>query len=156
MAHQYVTYLIIFTLGLGLVVASAQIFGTLNSQFQQNTADLQLKYQLRKIKDKISSLILNGENKADYKSQIKLQLPTHLGSQYTYSISFFVDENNVWYLQGTINGLEIVKSTKIPNFQKTFVGTGSFTSNNGILVVDISINATTILCSLYSLSNQYL
>ena len=63
MASQYITFMIIFTLGLSMVIITNGMFTSLSEQFRENFADLELKEILEQIQLQIrQSTLIHPEN----------------------------------------------------------------------------------------------
>ena len=85
MASQYITFMIIFTLGLSMVIITNGMFTTLSEQFRENVADLELTEILEQIKIQIcQNTLIHPEN--DQIIQQQLEFPQSIGQGYRYSI----------------------------------------------------------------------
>ena len=58
MASQYITFMIIFTLGLSLVIITNGMFSTLSDQFRENIAQVELDTILDQIQLQIQQSLL--------------------------------------------------------------------------------------------------
>ena len=70
MASQYITFMIIFTLGLSLVIITNGMFSTLSDRFRENIAQVELDTILEQIQLQIrqSLLIHPEENQSIYQN----------------------------------------------------------------------------------------
>ena len=104
MASQYITFMIIFILGLNLVIITNSMFMILSDQFQQNIADVEMSQILDLIKTQIMQTILLPTDHNQTVEQ-QLELPTLLGRRFQYSIEISNLSNNQIILHGfTSNG----------------------------------------------------
>lgn len=104
MASQYITFMIIFILGLNLVIITNSMFMILSDQFQQNIADVEMSQILDLIKTQIMQTILLPTDHNQTVEQ-QLELPTLLGRKFQYSIEISNLSNNQIILHGfTSNG----------------------------------------------------
>ena len=85
MASQYITFMIIFTLGLSMVIITNGMFTTLSEQFRENVADLELNEILEHLRLQIQqNAFFNTEENQIIMHQI--ELPSSLGQGFRYSI----------------------------------------------------------------------
>ena len=85
MASQYITFMIIFTLGLSMVIITNNMFATLSDQFQENVAQIELETILDKIKIQLQqNLLLHPEEEQIISQQF--EFPSSLGHRFRYLI----------------------------------------------------------------------
>ena len=109
MASQYITFMIIFTLGLSLVIITNNMFATLSDQFQENIGQIELDAILDKIKIQLQQNLLIHPQEGQSIAQ-QLEFPGTLGHRFRYiiQISNSSDGRRV-ALSGRTLGGEILK-----------------------------------------------
>ncbi|MFX0122662.1 MAG: hypothetical protein ACFFAE_03435 [Candidatus Hodarchaeota archaeon] len=114
MASQYITFMIIFILGLNLVIITNTIFLTLSDQFRQNIAEVEMTRILNLIQRQIQqSLLLPVDN--NQKIEQQLELPTLIGEMSTYSIEIYNSTDHEITLHGFTSNrkINILKSFSV-------------------------------------------
>ena len=85
MASQYITFMVIFTLGLSLVIITNNMFATLSDQFRENIAEVELNSILEQIQLQIQRCmqIHPEENQTIYRN---IEFPVALGQGFRYTL----------------------------------------------------------------------
>ncbi|MFW9994011.1 MAG: hypothetical protein ACFFD4_18350 [Candidatus Odinarchaeota archaeon] len=143
MASQFVTFLLIFALGLAMVVVVNDIFSGLTDQMRDSASKPEIEDIITGLKTTVIDsylLIKNGEEGSITVALDKL--PTRLSGQYPYEITSFakdIDDNgtlDVYYLNLTVD--------KITKRETITVSTGLTVEE-----VDLSINLRSIVTTHY-------
>ncbi|WP_455463528.1 hypothetical protein, partial [Candidatus Hodarchaeum mangrovi] len=93
MASQYITFMMIFTLGLSLVILTNSMFLTLSEEFRDNLANLEMREILEFLQSQIQqSLQLCDSGNITINQYINL--PSLLGQGLRYSIEITNVSNN--------------------------------------------------------------
>lgn len=150
MASQYITFMIIFVLGLNLVIITNSMFLTLSDQFRQNIAELEMTHILDLIQRQIQqTLLLSTDNNQMIEQQ--LELPTLIGEMSPYSIEIYNSNDNQIILHGfSLNG-DINQMKTFPVAPKYSIETSEsvFESVNSLLTLHIEKNGNEIVITIY-------
>ena len=124
MASQYITFMIIFTLGLSLVIITNDMFSTLSDHFRENVAQVELDTILEQIQLQIQqSLFIHPEdNQTIYSSDGKNIIIS--GSTFNAEVT--------QQLQFSLGAVYLVTAS------------GQFTSINPILTLNFNKNSNII------------
>ncbi len=146
MASQYITFMIIFTLGLSLVIITNNMFSTLSDQFRENIAQVELNSILEQIQLQIqqSMLIHPEKDQAIYKS---LEFPPALGQGFRYTLNIAnSSDGKTIILNGSTFNAE-VNQQLVFSLGSAYVASasGHFTSTNPILSLDLTKNGNSII-----------
>ena len=150
MASQYITFMIIFTLGLSLVIITNDMFATLSDQFQENIAEIELDAILDKIKIRLQqNLVIHSEEEQSITQQ--LDFPATLGHRFRYSIQISnSSDGRLLVLSGITLGGEILQQITF-SLGSSFIldASGEFTSTSSYfnLYLQKNQNTLTILIS---------
>ncbi|MHA1977433.1 MAG: hypothetical protein ACW98F_03605 [Candidatus Hodarchaeales archaeon] len=145
MASQYITFMVIFTLGLSLVIITNGMFSTLSDRFRENIAQVELDTILEQIQLQIqqSLLIHPEENQSIYQN---LEFPPALGQgfRYTLDITNSSDGKEIIITGSTFNA-EVTQQVQFSIGAVYLVtATGHFTSTNPILTLNFIKNNNNI------------
>lgn len=145
MASQYITFMIVFTLGLSMVIVTNEMFTTMSDQFQLNIAEFEMKQVLDEIQTQIYENLLLTSN-FNQTIQQRLDLPENLAQRYGYTIGISNSTSNEVIINGvTFN--ERINQTKTFSIGSTYsIGTqGEFSSTSPELILRIEKVGTEIL-----------
>lgn len=145
MASQYITFMIVFTLGLSLVILTNSMFMTLSDEFQQSIAEIELQHILDLIQGQIQQTILLPSD-FNQTVQQQMELPTLIGQRFRYFIEISNTSDNEILLHGFTSDENINQTNHI------FIGVkytleiseSSFQSTNAILTLHIQKNGENI------------
>ena len=145
MAAQYITFMIIFTLGLSMVIITNGMFTTLSEQFRENVADIELNEILEKIELQIrqNTLIHSEENQIIHQ---QLEFPISIGQGFRYLIELSnTSDGRSIILQGrTLNDVISQEITFSLGSAYFISSSGEFTSTNSYLSLNLEKNITRI------------
>ncbi len=145
MASQYITFMVIFTLGLSLVIITNGMFSTLNDQFRENIAQVELDAILDQIKIQIQqNLLIHTE--ANQSITQNLELPPTLGQgfRYTLDITNSSDGRKIFIAGRTFNA-EVSEQIHFTISSGYIIrASGHFTSIYPILSLNINKNGNNI------------
>ena len=150
MASQYITFIIIFTLGLSLVIITNNMFATLSDQFRENIAQVELESILEQLKMQIQqNLLIHPE--IDQTISQQFELPTSLGRGFRYTIDISNStDGKLTVLTGRTLNAEIIQQLTFSSGSVYIVSSsGEFTSINSFLNLYLqkNQNIVTILIS---------
>ena len=137
MASQYITFMIVFTLGLSMVIVTNEMFTTMSDQFQLNIAEFEMDQVLDEIQTQIFENLLLISNFNQTIEQ-RLDLPENLAQGYGYTISISNSTSNEVIINGvTFN--ERINQTKTFSIGSTYLinTQGEFSSTSPILILRI-------------------
>ena len=145
MASQYITFMIIFTLGLSLVIITNDMFSTLSDHFRENVAQVELDTILEQIQLQIQqSLLIHPEdNQTIYR---QLEFPSALGQGFRYNLEITnsSDGKNIIISGSTFNA-EVTQQLQFSLGAVYLVtASGQFTSINPILTLNFNKNSNII------------
>ncbi len=100
MASQYITFMIVFTLGLTMVIVTNNIFTTMSKQFQLNIAEFEMNQILEELQMQILQNLLLLSS-FDQTIEQHLSLPVNLAQGFGYTIEISNSTNNDIILYGT-------------------------------------------------------
>lgn len=145
MASQYITFMIIFILGLNLVIITNVMFLTLSDQFRQNIAEVEMTRILNLIQRQIQQTILIP---ADINQMIEqqLELPTLIGDMSPYTIEIYNSTNNRLILHGFSTNGDVNQLITFSLAPKYIITTSEsvFDSVNSLLTLNIIKNGNYI------------
>ena len=95
MASQYITYLLVFLVGLTLVVFSDSIFNTLTDDFKNSVADPELQELTERIRDQVIEGIAIVQQNPEISLQIDLDLPITLANKFTYELRVVTEQGKI-------------------------------------------------------------
>lgn len=138
MASQYITFMIIFTLGLSLVIITNDMFSTLSEQVRKNIAETELSTLLTQLKLNLENN-LNLITKENQTLIFQYEVPSALGQGFRY----FVDMTNssdgkTITLTGTTSNSEINQELTFTfNSEFSIQTSGQFSSTNDYLNLNL-------------------
>ena len=145
MAAQYITFMIIFTLGLSMVIITNGMFTTLSEQFRENVANIELNEILEKIELQIrqNSLIHPEENQRIHQ---QLEFPISIGQGFRYMIelSNSSDGRSIIIKGRTLNDVISQEITFSLGSAYFISSSGEFTSTNSYLSLNLEKSVTYI------------
>lgn len=100
MASQYVTYLLIFVVGLMLVIFSDSILYTITDDFKDSMAYPELEKTVVSIRNQIISGISEVQQNPETRITYNLNLPQQLAKKYTYNIMVNMSTDGFYRLKG--------------------------------------------------------
>ncbi|MHA1214563.1 MAG: hypothetical protein ACTSR2_06735 [Candidatus Hodarchaeales archaeon] len=139
MASQYITFMIIFTLGLSLVIVTNNMFLTLSDQFSTNLAKLEMKQILEFIQLQVQqTLLLGNENNRSLTQQF--ELPVLLGLKFRYTIEIYNSSANDIQIHGFTYNYEVneIQTFGISPKYVLSLADSNFQSIDNILTLSIS------------------
>lgn len=145
MASQYITFMIIFTLGLSLVIITNGIFLSVSEQFKKDIAEIEMDQNLKLIQSQLYQNLLLKTSSLQTIEQ-KIELPVLLGRQYQYSIEISnSDDNNTIILRGITLNEEIDQTITFTLGKKyDLIASGKFQSTTALLTLLVQKTVTTI------------
>ncbi|MFX1504824.1 MAG: hypothetical protein ACFFDC_01805 [Promethearchaeota archaeon] len=149
MASQYITFMIIFILGLNLVIITNVMFLTLSDQFRQNIAKIEMDNILNLIQKQIQqTLLLPTDNNHIIEQQ--LELPTLIGDMSPYSIEIYNSTDNQIVLHGfSSNGdIDQIITFSVPPKYIITTSDSVFESINSLLTLNIEKNGEFIVITI--------
>ncbi|UCE13153.1 MAG: hypothetical protein JSV04_13305 [Candidatus Heimdallarchaeota archaeon] len=150
MPSQYITYMIIFTLGLSMVIITNNMFQTISDQFRLNVAEIELTQILELIQMQIQQTMLFYSDSNQTIEQ-QFELPPQIGQRYKYSIEITNSTRNQIILYGVSSNNDIYKSVSFSLGEKYIIRItdSSFESTNLILklLIEKNVNEITITIS---------
>ncbi len=149
MASQYITFMIIFILGLSMVLVTNSMFATLSDQFRENIAEVELSQILDLIQMQIlQSLLLPMDSNQTIDQQ--LELPILLGQKFQYYIEIYNSSDNQIILHGFSTDEKINQITTFSVGAKYIIQTSesSFQSINMLLTLHIEKNADKVVITI--------
>ncbi len=145
MASQYITFMIIFTLGLSLVIITNGMFSTLSDQFRENIAQVELDTILDQIQLQIqqSLLIHPEENQSIFQD---LEFPPALGQGFRYRLEITnSSDGKRIILSGSTFNAEVTQQLQFSLGSIYLItASGHFTSTNPLLNLSINKNSNII------------
>ena len=134
MASQYITFMIIFTLGLSMVIITNGMFTTLSEEFRENIADLELNDILEQIQLQIrQNTLFHPEKDQTILQQIAFPLSIGQGFRYFIEISNTSDGRSVILKGRTFNDRIFHEKTFSLGSTYLVSTSGEFTSTNAYL-----------------------
>ena len=139
MASEYVSFMILFGLGITMVVAVGVTVSNVETGIVGNVANIELMEILSDIKKDLVSGIsaskLQLQTGESYSFQSIVDLPLTLAKSYYYTISVEATDSGIYYLEGRSNGIgpsylanmTLPFSNLAPGF--SYIITGSFDSS---------------------------
>lgn len=110
LASQFITFLLVFALGLAMVVVVNEIFSELTDQVRESASKPEIEDVLRGLKTSISDSYMFIKNGEEGMITVTLdKLPVFLSGQYKYEIRSFAKDINsdgtadVYYLNMTVD-----------------------------------------------------
>jgi len=143
MASQYITFMIIFTLGLSMVIITNGMFTSLSEQFRENVAEFELNDILATIQLQIrqNTLIHTEENQIILQ---QLEFPMSIGQGFRYSIelSNTSDGRSIVLTGRTLNDVISQEITFSLGSAYLISSSGEFTSTSSYLNLNLEKNDT--------------
>ena len=133
--------MVIFTLGLSLVIITNNMFATLNDQFGENVAEIELKDILDELKNQIQrNLLIHPEVSQSISQQFNF--PSSLGNSYRYTIdiSNSTDGKQIILTGRSLRGNIIQQKTFSSGSIYVISATGEFTSTSSFLSLNLQKN----------------
>lgn len=145
MASQYITFMIIFTLGLSMVIITNGMFTTLSEQFRENVADLELNEILEKIQLQIrQNTLIHPEENQIILQQLEFPISIGQGFRYFIELSNTSDGRRI-ILKGRTYNEEISQEITFSLGSAYFISSsGEFTSTDSYLSLNLEKNDTHI------------
>jgi hypothetical protein len=148
MASQYITFMIVFTLGLTMVIVTNNMFTTMSEQFRLNIAEFEMNQILEEIQIQIlQNLLLSSSFNQTIEQH--LILPINLAQGFGYTIEISNSTNNYIILYGaTFN--EDISQTMIFSVGSAYSikAQGDFQSTSLMLTVRIEKIGTDIVITI--------
>ncbi len=137
MASQYITFMIVFTLGLSMVIVTNEMFTTMSDRFQLNIAEFEMDEVLDEIQTQIYENLLLTSNFNQIIEQ-RLDLPENLAQRFGYTIGISNSTSN----EVSINGVTFndrINQTKTFSIGSTYLinTQGEFSSTSPELILRI-------------------
>ncbi|MFX1285239.1 MAG: hypothetical protein ACFFB5_16420 [Promethearchaeota archaeon] len=149
MASQYITFMIIFILGLSMVLLTNNMFSTLSDQFRENLAEIEMSQILDLIQSQIMQTLLFS---SDYNQTIdqQLELPILLGQKFQYNIEIYNTTDNQVTLHGYSSDGKINQLTTFSVGAKYIIETSesSFQSIKALLTLHIERDANKVVITI--------
>ncbi|PWI48431.1 hypothetical protein CEE45_06780 [Candidatus Heimdallarchaeota archaeon B3_Heim] len=145
MASQYITFMIIFTLGLSLVIITNGMFSTLSDQFRENVAQVELDTILDQIQLQIQqNLLIHPENNQSIYQRFEFPPALGQGFRYTLDITNSTDGKDIILTGSTFNA-EVTQQIRFSVGSVYFVtASGHFISTNPIMTLNLHKNSNII------------
>lgn len=137
MASQYITFMIVFTLGLSMVIVTNEMFTTMSDRFQLNIAEFEMDQVLGEIQTQIYENLLLTSNFNQTIEQ-RLDLPENLAQGFGYTIGISNSTSNEVIVNGiTFN--DRINQTKTFSIGSTYLinTQGEFSSTSPELILRI-------------------
>lgn len=137
MASQYITFMIVFTLGLSMVIVTNEMFTTMSDRFQLNIAEFEMDQVLDEIQTQIYENLLLTSN-FNQTIQQRLNLPENLAQGFGYTIGISNSTSN----EVIVNGVTFdnrINQTKTFSIGSTYLinTQGEFSSTSPELILRI-------------------
>ncbi|MHA2223591.1 MAG: hypothetical protein ACXAC8_00050 [Candidatus Hodarchaeales archaeon] len=140
MASQYITFMIVFTLGMTMVIMTNSMFLNLSDQVRQNIADTELTQILDELQLKILQIIYLQSGSNQTVKQV-LELPQILGQGFQYEIEITNSSDNQISLNGIIAARSIIQVVTFSIGEKySLITFGSFKSASSLMILHIEKN----------------
>ncbi|UCG03667.1 MAG: hypothetical protein JSW11_06695 [Candidatus Heimdallarchaeota archaeon] len=149
MASQYITFIVIFILGLNMVIITNLMFLTLSDQFRENIADVEMTRILDLIQKQIQqSLLLSTDGSQLIEQQ--LELPAVIGEMSPYSIEIYNSSDNQIILHGFSSNGDVDQIKIFTVAPKYIIETSDsiFESVNTLLALHIEKNGNNIVITI--------
>ena len=120
-AAQYLTVMLLFSLGLGMVVAVDYLFRGLTNTIQENVAKERLEEATLLVRDKIIRTITIGQQSGQ-NSLVKTEvfLPEKVGTVYDFEITLSNSSDDLWTITS-----QVINTNTIIRFSTSFRVDGS-------------------------------
>ena len=103
MASQYITFMIVFTLGLTMVIVTNTMFSSMSEQFRLNIAEYEMNIILEEVEKQIVQNLLFPSTSNQTIEQT-IEMPVNLAQSFGYTIDISNLSENSIILQGiTLN-----------------------------------------------------
>ena len=140
MASQYITFMIVFSLGMTMVIMTNSMFLNLSDQVRQNIADVELTQILDELQIEILQIIYLPSGPNQTVEQI-IDLPQILGQGFQYEIEITNSPDNQISLNGIITARSITQVVTFSIGEKYSLKTfGSFKSASSLMTLHIDKN----------------
>jgi hypothetical protein len=146
MASQYITFMIIFIMGLGLVIITNSMFLSISDQFRQNIASVEMDQILTLIQEQIQrNILLSADDQQIIEQQ--LELPDLLGQGLRYSIELSNSSQNILIHGYTLNkNIDKIRSFSVEQYNIN--ANGKFESLNPLLNLRFEKNGSNIIITI--------
>ncbi|MFW9780173.1 MAG: hypothetical protein ACFFE8_15095 [Candidatus Heimdallarchaeota archaeon] len=135
MASQYITFAIIFVLGISLVIITNAMFLSMSEQFQVNIGDIEMTQTLKLVQNQILQNVL-GLPASQQTIQMQIDLPDFLGQGFRYTIRMSTTTDGQLRLRGFTRNLEIDNAVTFSLGPKyTTSASGEFLSTSSVLTI---------------------
>ncbi len=133
--------MIIFTLGLSMVIITNGMFTSLNEQFSENVADLELKEILKRIQLQIrQNTLIHPEEKQTILQQLEFPISIGQGFSYFIELSNTSDGRSVILKGRTFNDVISQEITFSLGSTYFISSSGEFTSTDSYLSLNLEKN----------------
>ncbi len=147
MASQYITFMIIFILGLSVVVLTNTMFLSMSEQFRENIADIEMDQILGRVKTNLQEMILIASD-SNVRIQRQISLPTIIGEGFRYTIDISNSSTHIIIKSYTTNR-EIEQIVSFSLGQKYEIQTsGAFDSTSELLTLNVRTDSNKIIITL--------
>ncbi len=148
MAYQYITVMIIFTLGLAMVIVTNTMFESISEQFRLNIADYEMNNILEEVEKQIAQNLLFPTNSNQTIEQ-KIEMPINLAQSFGYTIEISNLSENSIILHGiTLNEqIDQTRTFSIGSIYSIDIE-GIFQSTSTILTLRIEKTGTEVSISI--------
>ncbi|MHA1206457.1 MAG: hypothetical protein ACTSSO_02675 [Candidatus Hodarchaeales archaeon] len=143
MAAQYITFMIIFTLGLSMVIITNGMFTTLSEQFRENVADIELNEIIEKIELQIrQNTLIHPEENQIIHQQLEFPISIGHGFRYLIELSNTSDGRSIIIKGRTLNDAISQEITFSLGSAYFISCSGEFTSTNSYLSLNLEKSVT--------------
>ncbi|MHA1512840.1 MAG: hypothetical protein ACTSRJ_02110 [Candidatus Hodarchaeales archaeon] len=143
MAAQYITFMIIFTLGLSMVIITNDMFTTLSEQFRENVADIELNEIIEKIELQIrQNTLIHPEENQIIHQQLEFPISIGHGFRYLIELSNTSDGRSIIIKGRTLNDAISQEITFSLGSAYFISCSGEFTSTNSYLSLNLEKSVT--------------
>ncbi len=155
MAHQFISFLVIFTLGLGLVISTATLMSNISTSIQEDSSTLELRLTLKDVHHELLDMIDLASTMDEGSFSQQILLKASLARRFTYQITVS-KVSGKYFLVGNITDnedrLNDFVELNLPSADRNIVISGSFNSIHPIHQVSVLVNATTISFKLHDVT----
>lgn len=135
MASQYITFVLIFILGINLVVITNAMFFSMSEQFQLNIGNIEMTNTLKLVQNQIL-LNLLGLQASQQTIQMQIDLLDVLGHGFRYTLEMSTTSDGQVRLRGFTRNQEIDETVTFSLGAKyTTIASGEFSSASSVLTL---------------------
>jgi hypothetical protein len=135
MASQYITFAIIFVLGISLVVITNTMFLTMSEQFQLNVGNIEMTQTLTLVQNQIQQNVV-GLQASQQTIQMQIDVPDVLGQGFRYTLQMSTTSDGEIRLRGFTRNQEIDQAVTFSLGAKyTTTASGEFLSTSSVLTL---------------------